>query len=390
MAKRRIYRRYTLTVFTLALLFWTVFLGYLIILDPMQIFHKPWGRKAYFVRDLRLQSAGIINNYPFDSIILGTSMAQNFSPEEASELWRANFVNLSPDGSSLYERSLLLGYALRKKEIKNVIISLDNIRFANPSGDRYPVEDFAMLYNRNPFDDILIYINSKYLFCWDPGLPKCHLPAKTRDHIQTLAEWGSIEEHSKRFGGLDMWFAAENSGQIKNALRRITNSAKIIKSGKIKHLSEAGKARQMKEFKETFDLYLLKYIRNNPGTDFYMFFPPYSRLDFAIRIQTSPDEFDLYTQQIRYIVGRLHGLKNAKVYGFEHLSFLDDIANYKDTGHYHPRFDSQMMRWMNRGEHSLNSGKVEEYIEDITQRAKNYNVVSIGEKIEEYLDGRKS
>ena len=89
------------------------------------LFHKPWIHEKYYFKDMRRQAAGIINTHEFDSIILGTSMAQNFSSEEASTEFDANFVNLSIGGGYFSEREILLKYALDKKDIKNVIISLE-------------------------------------------------------------------------------------------------------------------------------------------------------------------------------------------------------------------------------------------------------------------------
>ena len=74
---------------------------------------------------MRQQAAGIINNYEFDSIILGTSMLENTSAKEAGEKLGGKFMNISLSGSNFYERSFVLEYALRKKEIKKIIYSLD-------------------------------------------------------------------------------------------------------------------------------------------------------------------------------------------------------------------------------------------------------------------------
>lgn len=387
MTSRHLCKRFTQAVLSLALLFWTGFLGYQVVLDPLQIFHKPWWRPTYFVRDLRLQAAGIINNYDFDSLILGTSMAQNFSPDEAGKRFGARFVNLSPSGSSLYERSLILAYALREKGLRNVIFTLDNVGKIGQHNQQYPVEHYSMLYNRNPFDDVLPYINTRYLYCWNPAHRKCRLPEKTRPDLQSLTEWASIKDHQVRFGGLEKWFAAKNSPQIINSFRRITSAARNIRAGKTWHMDGATMERKLAEFRLAFDQYLLQYIREYPGTRFYLFFPPYSRLDFAMKIQTSPDEFELYTRQIRYVVSRLDQQDNAKVFGFEHLPFLDDIANYKDTGHYHPRIDSLLLQWMSRGDHTLNKTNVEAYLAEITKLAREYDVVAIGARIERYLAG---
>ena len=62
----------------------------------------------------------------FDSVVLGSSMAENFSAKEASELLGGTFVNISMAGSLLSERNIVLKHLFNKKVVSNVIISLDH------------------------------------------------------------------------------------------------------------------------------------------------------------------------------------------------------------------------------------------------------------------------
>jgi hypothetical protein len=73
------------------------------------------------------------------------------------------------------------------------------------------------------------------------------------------------------------------------------------------------------------------------------------------------------------------------VFGFETEDFLDDIANYKDTSHYHQRINSEILNWMKNGEHELTSENLEPYIQEITRRAANYPLKQIGAQIGAYL-----
>ncbi len=95
-------------------------LSALYIYDPLQIFHKPWGRETTFHKNMRHQAAGIINNYEFDSIILGTSMLENTSANEASEIFGGTFANISMSASDFYERKIILEYLFEKKNINTI------------------------------------------------------------------------------------------------------------------------------------------------------------------------------------------------------------------------------------------------------------------------------
>lgn len=91
----------------------------------MQLYHKPFFRNATFSSDIRIQAAGVINNYNFDSVILGSSMLENTSAKEAGDKLDGQWVNLSLSGSYLNERNVIMKYLFEKKNIYQIIYFLD-------------------------------------------------------------------------------------------------------------------------------------------------------------------------------------------------------------------------------------------------------------------------
>mgnify|MGYP000113639536 FL=1 len=129
-------------------------------LDPLQLFHKPFIQDEGFIeKDMRKQAAGIINNYDFDSIIIGTSMLANTSSFEASSKLNSNFINISMNGSDYYERDFILSYALKNKNIKNVIYSLDYFYLYQTKSN---VSDYYFLYDDIFINDFNIYFSDKF------------------------------------------------------------------------------------------------------------------------------------------------------------------------------------------------------------------------------------
>ena len=197
-------RRYTITVLLAAFLLLACQWAALVVVDPLRLFHKPWVRDDYFISELRFQAAGIIRNAEFDSIILGTSMAANFSPREASQLWDEQFVNISPDGSWLSERSIILNFALANKRLKNIIISLDGSHEYGKFHPSFPITNYDYLYNESRMDDLKAYLNLKYaqyLLCRNIMISSDALCKKAKS-LETVTEWSSSNTNSKRFGGL--------------------------------------------------------------------------------------------------------------------------------------------------------------------------------------------
>ncbi len=362
-----------------------VLVGLGLIIDPYRIFHPPWIRDNYYLPNTRIQAGGVINTDEFDSIILGTSMAANFSPKEASELFNGKFVNLSLDGSSQSERAIVLKHALVKRKISRVVYSLDN--FGKAPLESRPIAPYIYIYDDNKLNDLRIYSdlsNLKYAFCRNILISSEKLCPETRT-FETMTEWASNTEHSKRFGGLEKWLSAKNNGQIKEALAEISKSVNNIEGGNIGKVDWLKISDNLAEHKETLYDHLLKYAIAYPETKFYLFFPPYSRLRYAIWKQSDPQAFEAYIGTVRMVVNEIKKHPNVFVYGFDTQDFLDDIAHYKDTSHYSPEFNSRILIWMSRGEHLLTPDNLEEYLEDITEMAGKYPVKHIGDLIEKYL-----
>ena len=94
------YKRYVLFALVIPLPFVMAFVINLYLYDPVQIFHKPYFRERTFFGDMRVAARGIIQHYPFDSYILGTSMLENTSAREAKEKLGGEWVNISMSGST--------------------------------------------------------------------------------------------------------------------------------------------------------------------------------------------------------------------------------------------------------------------------------------------------
>ncbi len=384
-------RRYLLIVTLAWMLPLLVFVGINWLVDPYRIFHEPWVRDNYFPTDtgMRAEAAGIINTERFDSIILGTSMAENFSAKEASQVFASSFVNISLSGSTLSERSYVLDYALREHSLKDVVYSLDSFAFDSENVTGRPMEPYTYLYDKNRLNDLMIYASNpkvfRYALCRNLVISSDRLCQNRRNDLETLVEWHSNWEHSKRFGGLNKWMEAKNNPQIIDALKSISQSIELIETGQVNPVDLKKIKLSNTKHQKVFEENLLRHAVNHPDTAFYFFFPPYSRLNFAILKQSDPQRFEEYLGILRLVVNESARYPNVKIFGFETEDFLDDIANYKDTSHYHQRINSEMLHWMKNGEHELTPENIEPYIQVITERAAAYPLKEIGTQIGAYL-----
>ncbi len=352
--------------------------------DPLQLFHKPWGREVTFSKNMRQQAAGITNNYKFDSIIIGSSIIENTSAKEANNKVGGNFINISLSGSSYYERLIVMDHVFRKHSIKKVIYSLDAGSYIHQQKGypSYPLELFDYLYDKKEFNDFKAYFNYDFLGCL-LTFSKSEQCIGHKTSLDRPNAWFDEEGNKARYGGLHKWLEANNSNAIKSVFKNIISETKKIKSDDVISLENI----EIKIFKAKHyvDETIIDFVKKNPKTEFLMLFPPYSRINYALWAQYNLPYFRIHKAIIQYFVEKSEELPNFKIYAFEDQSFLDNIANYKDPIHYHHSIDSWMLSKIEKDSGRLKQENLNEYLQSITNKALMYNVVNIGKKIDDYL-----
>jgi hypothetical protein len=355
------------------------FLGINYIIDPLKLFHKPYFLKNKLNSNMRLQAAGIIKNYNFDSIILGTSMLENTSSEEASNIFDASFMNISLSGSDFFERSFVLNYALEKKKINNVIYSLDYSGLINYQMGRedYTVDNFDYLYDNSYINDFKQYMNLKSIKL----ILKGYLSKEA--NFDRPNEWFTNKSHSSRFGGIDNWFKSESNNQIKKALATIQKSIKAIENNKT--IVDKDSKEKLVKSQEYLKKYLLKYVKNNSNTEFYLIIPPYSRIQNAINAKYRKSDFERLKKNIKFLVEKSNRFENLKIFGWGDKEFPNNISLYKDLTHYSPEINSKMLYWIRENNGLLTLNNIKEYLKEFEQKSLSYDLQEVGNKIEKHL-----
>lgn len=350
--------------------------------DPLQVYHRPWARAATLHSNFRLQAAGVFRHGDFDAVLLGTSIMENTSADEASRLFGDHFVNVSLTASDFIERSLMLDDLLRRRPVKRVIYSLDSVYNNTRKGyPLFPITTFDFLYDRNPLNDIRVYLNRHFAECllrWSDA-EDCIGRRTTLDRPNA---WFGQPEHAVRFGGLGNWCRARDNYQIRDAYVVIGKAVDALASGNIKAPSDAELRQKTDQAMRYVDDNVIRHVREHPQTRFYLFFPPYSRLTFAIWQQSRPLYAHIHRAMARHLAEEAEQLPNLEVYGFEDAAFLDDLANYKDLGHYRAAIDSELLTDMAAGRHRLRGDNVEAYLQLATDKAAHYDLTAIKKRLD--------
>ena len=381
-------KRYGIYFFSTVAALFGILLLYGFIFDPWQLFHQPWFRKPVFISNARFQNAGIINSYPFDSVILGNSMAENFSAEEASRLLGGKFVNLSMAGSLLSERHIVLNHLFYKKNVRKVIISLDHLPYVGVGqySTDLPPEQYSFLYNSNPLDDFRIYFDVQLFRCWNLA-ENCtkEIPGPRKKSLHEIYPW--FPYYVKAFGGTQAWcYWSKRSAPFKAFLQETISVAREIEKGqKVTWDKKLSKNCRINA-RGTFKNYILPLVKEHPETEFLLFFPPYSRFWYSMQEQYYTSYYQSYLSFIEDVIHLSSSLPNARIFGFDDMDFTGDIANYKDQSHYHKDINSKLLELMAEQKGLLTEDNLVDYTERIRDAAHNYDLTAIAQEFETCLN----
>lgn len=333
---------------------------------------------ARYSFNARIQNAAFINHMDFDSIILGNSYMENTSAKEASDIFGGKFFNLSMSGSNNYERSIVLKRALEIHDIKRVILLLTPSCSTEGHGS-YPIETWKFLYDTNRFNDFKYYLNTHDMACMRTFSKKSFCLGQKKNLDRPYA-WFEEPDHASRFGGLQNWARFYKNPQLENLITyEIPNAVnKTLSIGT--PLSD----KEMDEISQTLDQTVFDFARQYPDTEFLLYFNPDSLLGKALTFRDHLS-FTQYSYFVQQAVKKSDTFSNVHLFGFDNLTFTNDISYYKDTTHYREDINSQLLHLMKAKKYSLSVENVDSYLNELWVRVENFDLNTLNQSLQSKL-----
>ncbi|WP_276883275.1 hypothetical protein [Campylobacter cuniculorum] len=363
-----VYKKFIILTLLIPLPFIAMLLILLYIYDPYMFYHKPYFREETYM-SMRMVGKSIIDYYDFDSFILGTSMTGNTSSKEAEDKLGGKWVNLSMDGSTLSERKVFLNYILKlkKKEIKEIIYSLDS--FALNLNVNNDTKKFDFLYNNNEnfFNGFRLYLNYKTILCALTYSSKEKCVGKKIEKIEDLPKW--VDEFHNRFG-FENWLKTYKKSNKKQLIDEILNTRAFFTQENI----------DISQNQELIQKDLLSFIKDYPQIQFRLIIPTNSR--FLYRVERGSRGyynknfilFSKYKAVLKWLIEETSKYPNVKIYGFDDLDYADDLRNYKDEAHYNIDMNSMHLDAIKNNTHILTTQNMDRYFELMEQKIRAYNL----------------
>ena len=289
------------------------------LVDPFEIYHRATafippisnGTQSY-------SNAGIAKSYDYDSVIIGSSMTENFRPSQLDALLGGRFVKLPINGGSPFNHKQMMDLAFNTHDVRRVLYGLDVEAFTYfYTTPKTEMPDY--LYDDSLFSDVRYWFNKSVLTSYIPACLRT-LGQTDPDQRDTMYTWGDLYAY-----GADA------------ALDGVSFSCGIVAQ---EPPAEAPQLSQQSRLNAEYNL--LPYVQAHPDTEFIFFFPPYS-LARWFEFYAAGD-LGYHLTQKEALIALLLPCENVRIYDFQaELSWITDLNNYIDAGHYGPWINDAMI-----------------------------------------------
>ena len=314
--------------------------GLVFVFDPFFHYHEPLGPLKAVLTKKEYQVPGTLRNFSYDSVIAGSSTAENFNNRWFDEAFGTQSVKAIKSSGVTAQLDYYVRLALQERELKYVFYSLDLFALSGDPETEFPDESMPLyLYDDNPFTDVKYLLNKDVIF---EDIP--YLLAETfLDDYDEGASYNWAQYHT------------------------FSRSDALANYGRPEEISP----------EKTEGEY--RMVQENPDTVFYIFYPPYSLLWWDNMIRSGQLEQSLYAA--RASMERLLGYENVRMYYFQNEEdVILDLDLYMDPIHFNEDINRWMVEEMAQGNYRLtpeNYRKELEKMEGIAERIRtDYDILT--------------
>lgn len=310
-----------------------------ILFDPFYVYHEPLPTLKAVLVDRENQCMTSLRTLQYDSILLGSSVAENFNNQWFQEEFGGTLVKGIQASASIADLQYLLSIAFEYQNITRVFYSLDTTSLMADTDHTFERAGVPLyLMNRNFLDDFPYWWNKDILF---EKIPYMLIQSWFLDYDEGLSyQWG----HWKTFDAID-------------TLSRYTP---------IEESKDMKVAEYYKDINELNIALITESIESHPETEFYFFFPPVSLLwwdDVYLRGDT-----EAYLQVLSTTISRLLSYENVKIYGFQvEEEYVLQLDHYMDNVHFSPEVNKYMVDCMANNQNEITTDTLKVYMEKLQQ-----------------------
>ncbi|HHW61579.1 MAG TPA: hypothetical protein GX404_06705 [Syntrophomonadaceae bacterium] len=298
------------------------------IIDPLQYYRQASFYQPSFSEEQRYQAPALARNWDYDTIIIGSSMTENFIPTEVDKALDARTVKLSMSGCSAREEKLIIELALREKQPRRVIWGLD---YGSLKGDIDRVRDETTPFPYYLYDDKW-YNDYPYLFSKNT----------LRHTLEIISNelWGK-EAEIQDPNYLNHWHSWATYGEEVLMQQWQEEKKQRQKVAMLYDQHDWSFAAMAK----SFDVNIYPLIKEHPEVEYVIYFPPYSILRYKSLMLDDPQMIADELKVKAYIWEKLKDCPNVELYDFQaDKSLTHKLDNYKDYSHHNIEYNELILQ----------------------------------------------
>lgn len=320
--------------------------------DPFYHYHDAWFGLPVVLENAVYQTPGAARNFAYDSVIIGTSMTENFHAKWFDEAMGWNTLKLSYSGARTDDLKAILEQVYSREESpKNIVMDVNEYQLTVEPHTAYAIRP-EYLYDHNVLTDL------PYLFNQDVLLAAIN---RVTDKIMG------------RQSNLDSAYTWEDEELF--GVERTLEAERQSRVGLEESIQEGIVPISMETCDANLDN-VLPFIEEHPETTFYIFYPPYSMLYWEQEVMTGQLEnmLDIYGRSIE----RLLSYDNVKVFYFQNeKEIISDLDNYRDGTHFRPEYNKYICECMANGERQIGKETYQSQLMDMYEYAVSFDYESL-------------
>ena len=299
--------------------------GIVIVVDPFFYYHKPIGPLKAVVSKGEYQCIGTVRNFDYDSILLGSSVAENYNNRWFDDAFGGTTIKGIQRSATTVDLLYYLNEAIRTHELKNVYYNLDTFSLTADAKKVYPDESLPLyLYDETLLNDVKYIWNKDFIF----------------EHVPYLLAMSFIGDYDE---GTSYNWAKYKTFSEEGTLSNYQRAHEVLPM-----LTE-------EEYKENVDANIAaveNVVKDNPQIMFRFICPPYSMLWWDNAYRNGETQQNLYAN--REAFKRLLPYENVEVYYFQNdEAVITDLNNYMDLIHFSDSINGEIVEHMKNGEYKL-------------------------------------
>ncbi len=307
--------------------------GLVVYVDPFFHYHSPLPGFPYLVDNQLSQNPGMAQNMDYNGCIIGSSMTVNFDTDDFKELLGYDTLKLSYSGAYPKDDYNILSivfdgdtHARKTRPMGAVFFALDiPTMTADTMETKYPLPEY--LYDSNILNDVKYVLNKDVLFQY---ILRPLIQGEGSDLSEIYKSWWTPEFYNINY----VMYTYEEPEKAE----QVYTEEDVLPTTKA-----------------NLEQNIIPFVRDNPDTQFYFFFPPYSILYWHNLQQEN--FYDAAFAQYQYVADELLKYDNVNLFYFQTMDEVTDLNNYADYSHYKPEINRYMVRCFADGTHQIKTSE---------------------------------